>query len=138
MTYLLTETGKFVSQEHTRVAELVKEYDSTLDLVWIPPEKRDFDEQFPFAILHSPPNREPYIVRKVQACDMNETLIATLYMNDGSKNNRSLNSWLDAQEFARQAMEKKIRDEQNAAQMDFANSVISGKNWYRHTGKVYS
>jgi len=138
MTYLLDETGKFVSQEHRRVAELVAEYDPSLSLVWIPPEKRDHDEQFPFAVLHSPEGQKPYIVRKVQMQDMNETLIAGLWMNDQARNKRDLPSWLEAQEFAQKEMKRKRSEEQLAEFSDFATSVLRGKNWYKHDGKVYS
>lgn len=138
MTFLLDETGHFVSQEHSRVAELIKEYSAELDLVWIPPDKRDFDEQFPFAILHSPGNREPYIVRKVREEDMNENLIAWCWMNDGSKNNRELNSWLEAQEYAQKVWNSKILEEVKAEKRDFVTSVLNGKNYFRHQGRVYS
>ncbi len=138
MTYLLSEQGKFVSQDHARVAELISEYSADLCLVWIPLDKRDFDEQFPFAILHSPEGKEPYIVRKVQECDMNQDLIAWCWMNDGTKNNRNLNSWIEAQEFALQVYNKKLMDEVKEEKAEIMSSILEGKNYYRHNGKVYS
>lgn len=138
MAYLLDEKGKFISQDHSRVAEMIKEYSHDLDLVWIPPEKRDHDEQFPFAILHSPEGKEPYIVRKVQMQDMNENLIAWCWMNDSSKNNRQLNSWLEAQEFAQKTLSQKRIEEAKEEQFDFIQTVLQGKNYFRHNGKVYS
>lgn len=134
MTHILTDVG-FVSQEHQRVAELVNEYDPTLQLLWIPPDKREFDEQFPFAILHSPSGKVPYIVRKVQIQDMNETLIAWLYQ---SERIGDVNAYQDGLDMARKALNDKAIEESKGAILDFAQSVIKGKHWYKHNGKVYS
>lgn len=129
------ESGKFVSQEHARVAKMISDYSADLSLVWIPPEQRRLDEQFPFAILHSPLGREPYIVRKVQLSDMNETLIAWLYQ---SERMGDLNAWADGQELAERMKKEALAAEQLEAEQDFMRSVLNGKNWYRHNGKVYS
>ena len=137
-THILdSETGHFVSAAHQRVAEVIHIYDPTLQLLWIPPEKRDLDESFPYAILHSPPNAAPYIVRKVREQDMNETLVAWVFANDQVKNPYDLNEFQDTQEAARRTLNAAEIAEARAEKYDFAQSVLNGPNYFRHGGKKY-
>lgn len=133
-----SELGHFVSEEHRRIAEVINEYEPTLSLVWIPPDKRSFDDTHPFAILHSPSNRQPYIVRKLSEQQINSDLVAWLWSNDQARNGRDLNAYLDAQQAAEKALQMKrsmeIREEAN----DVALHIVKGKNWYKHNGKVFS
>lgn len=139
MTYeLSSEIGHFISQEHKHIAQLIKEYDERCDLVFIPLTQRALDETFPFAIIHTPENKPAYIIRKVREQDMNAELIAWLHMSDGTKNMRDLNAWQDAQDLAKKRLEDAAVAEANAEKADLAESIIKGKNWYRHNGKVYS
>lgn len=139
MHILDSETGQFISREHQRVAEVINEYDPTLQLVWIPPEKRALDENFPFAILHSPGgDTAPYIARKVREQDMNETLVAWLFANDQLKNPHDLNEYQNLQDAARRTLNEKVIADARAEKFDFIKTVLAGKNYFRHDGKVYS
>jgi hypothetical protein len=132
------QTGHFVSAEHRRIAELINEYEPTLFLVWIPPDKRDHNEEYPYAILHRPENLTPYIVRKVKESEMNTDLIAWLWASDKARGGESPLELLQKQEDAREAMKLKRQQEEAAANADFMQSVLKGKNYFRHNGKVYS
>lgn len=133
------DLGIFVSQEHRHIAELIKQYDDTLDLIFIPPAKRKLNEEFPFAILQTPRDgfKEPYIVRKVRLEDMNADLLAWLSFSDNTKGMNSL-AWMDAQMDARKALDQRAYEERMAEATDITASIIGGKNWYKHNGKVYS
>jgi hypothetical protein len=139
VTHVLdSETGHFISAEHQRVAEVISSYDPTLQLLWIPPEKRDLDESFPYALLHTPTNGQaPYIVRKVREVDMNQGLIAWVFANDQVKNPNDLNEFQDIQEAARRALIAAEIAEARAEKYDFAQSVLNGPNYYRHGGRKY-
>jgi len=129
------ETGHFISQEHRRVAEIINEYDSTLNLVWIPPGKRT-GESHPFAILHSPDGKAPYIVRKVRESEVNEQLIAWLWSNDTQRNDPV--SMLGAYESAQEALRLKRQLEAKEEQQEIAETILrSPLNVYRHNGKTY-
>jgi hypothetical protein len=130
--------GHFVSEEHRRIAEIINDYDSTLNLVWIPPNLREFDEEFPFAIQHSPSNLKSYIVRKLRESDVNPELVAWLWMNDVARNGDAPLQRLKAIEDAREVLRLKANLEASEEANDLASSIIKGKNYYRHNGKVYS
>lgn len=132
------EVGHFVSERHRIVAEIIHDYDDSLSLVWIPPDKRSFDEGQPFAILHSPGNQPSYIVRKLSENDVNEHLLAWLWSNDSARNGRDLNGYLSSLNAAKEAMRLKHQQEQREQGADFMLSVLKGKNYYRHNGTTIS
>jgi hypothetical protein len=131
-------TGYFISSEHQRIAELIAEYEPALRLVWIPPDQRMQNEEYPFAILHSPADRNPYIVRKVKQHEVNSELVAWLWMNDQARNGKAPLQRIKAIQDAEQALTMKRVEEQKAEMHDFASSVLRGKNYYKHNGKTYS
>jgi hypothetical protein len=136
--YILdSEVGHFISEEHRHVAELINDYEPTLFLVWIPPDKRAFNEEFPFAILHRPEGHPEYIVRKVRENEVNADLIAWIWMNDQARGGKDVLSRVQAMEDAREAMKLKKQAEQAEANGDLAMSILKGKNYYRHNGRIY-
>lgn len=136
---LESQTGHFISADHRRIAEIINDYNQYMQLIWIPPEQRELNEEFPFAILHSPPGLAPYIVRKVRESEMNHTLISWLAMNDLSKNRPAdIFARIEADEAARKLLEFKRQEEAKAEKLDLAKSIIGGKNFYKHDGKKYT
>jgi hypothetical protein len=133
-----SEVGHFVSETHRLVAEVIRDYEPTLQLVWIPPEKRSFDDNQPFALLHSPIGQTPYIVRKMRPEEVNVDLIAWLWSNDQARNARDLHGYLKARDDAEKAIMIKRHREQMDEANDVATHIIGGKNWYKHGGKVFS
>jgi hypothetical protein len=132
------ETGFFVSMLHMEIAELIKDYDPTLSLVFIPAAARACNEEFPFAILHSPVNHAPYIVRKLRENEVNVQLVAWLWMNDQERAGNNPLQALQKQEEAQRALELKRRQDERDESMDIAKHILDGKNYYRHNGKTYS
>lgn len=119
------------------MAELINMYDSELFLCFIPPEKRNNNEEYPFAIVHMPSGRPSYIVFKVKEDEINETILAKIWSNDAAKNGNIL-SELELKERARRMLEMKRIEDQKQEQMDLALSIVkSPLNWYKHGGRVY-
>jgi hypothetical protein len=132
------EIGHFVSSNHSRVAAIIQDYDPTLFLVWIPPNKREMNEEFPFAIMHRPKGKPSYVVRRVRESEVNAGLIAWLFMNDQARQGKDILGRLEAYEQAMEAMRLKKQMEQREETKDIAASILGGKHWYRHNGIVYS
>ena len=137
MTTAIIQDGHVLSQDHQRVAEVIQDYDPDLFLAWVPPENRALDEEFPYALIHTTFGRQ-YVVRKLRTEDVNHSLIAWLWMNDNARNGTDLANKLEAEENARRAVELKAREEELEMKRDFAKSVLSGKNYYRHDGVLYT
>ena len=130
------ETGYFISEAHQRIAEIIKDYEPTLELVWIPPNKRNFNDTFPFAVVHHPEGRESYVVRKLKEDEVDNRLLAWLFANDQERN--SPLSMLDKIDLANELIKAKKQEEELAAKRDVALSILkSPLNRYKHDGVVY-
>lgn len=123
------------SELHRHIAEIINDWDPTVFLVWIPPEQRNMDEEFPFGLLHIPENAPQYIIRKLRPEEVNETLLTWLWSNDLARTD--VFGTLQAQEKAREALALKRRLEEKEARDDLATSILQGKHWYKHDGVVY-
>ena len=140
MHILDAESGYALSQEHQRIAEIIKDYEPTLELAWIPPDKRGDLEDFayPFAIIHRPPNLRPYIVRKLQEHEVDHRLLAWLWSSDRARNGLDLGEQLQNEATARQILQLKERADEMAEKHDIAASILgSPLNTYRHDGVTY-
>lgn len=131
--YVPTEDGYFVSEKHARIAEIISDYDPTLALAWVPPERREPGDK-PFAVVHSPMDCAPYVVCYADDCD--ERLLARVFSMDTLKND----VWTEI-EASRQAAEalklKKQMEEMEEAHEVAASILRSPKSVYKHNGVKY-
>lgn len=132
--YVPAEGGYFVSEKHARIAEIISEYDPTLELAWIPPERRDPGDK-PFAVVHRPVGQPEYVVCYADDCD--ERLLARVFSMD--QNKTDVWSDLEANNAAAKALQLKKSMEDMAEAHDISASILrSPKQSYRHNGVTYS
>lgn len=132
------EAGRFINTNHQRIAEIIHDYDGSLELAWIPPETRDATDTQPFAIICKPTGGKPYVVRKCKEEDVNESLIAWLWSNDQARGGQDLMGKLEAMDAAKQAIKLHAEMEQREQAIDFTKAVVgSHLNTYRHNGVKY-
>jgi len=127
----------FLSDDHSRVAELIHEYDSSLSVELIQEESREIP-QFPYRIMHTREDGSSYPVRYVSIEDMNPKLLAWVYANDMVRNPKDLLQYLELQEKAKKAVEDKRMEDILGESRDLVSSIVGGKNWYKHNGITYS
>lgn len=131
--YVPTEEGYFVSENHARIAEIISDYDPTLRLAWIPPDKREPGDK-PFAVIHAPLGRPEYIV--CYSDDVNEDLLARVFSMDSTKND--VWSQVENSQKAAEALKLKKRMEEMEEAKDLAASIVkSKKHVYKHDGVIY-
>lgn len=131
------EAQCFTSEHHRRIAEIIQDYDDTLFLAWVPPQLRAMDEEHPFAIIHQPPGKGQYVVRKLKESEVNEQLLAWLWSNDTTKTN--VLDRLDALDNAREALRLKEQLEIDEANKEFAETILkSPKHTFKHNGRTYT
>ena len=129
-------TGAFMSEEHRRVAEAVRQYNPELKVVFVPPEKRALNDEQPFALVHSPVNQVPYVVRRMAHSDLTPALIGWIYDNDPDKTDvlGKLDAMYKASVAGSQKRQLLVREEAN----EMARAIIgSNLNTYRHNGVTY-
>lgn len=131
--FVATEDGQFVSAEHQRIAEIIADYDPDLQLLWIPPANREPGDA-PFAVLHSPAGKPPYVVCYADDCD--ERLLARVFSMDSAK--QDIWSEIEKSEAAREAIKLKRDMDEAEERKDLVEHIIkSPKATYKHDGIVY-
>jgi hypothetical protein len=132
------DCGYFISEEHRIIAEIIQDYNPDLYLMWIPPDKRDLNDTEPFAIVHMPPGKSQYVVRRCKDSEVDVRLLEWLWSNDQARGGTDILGRLEAHEAAKKAMQLKRDQEKLDAAQDIALSIIkSPLNAYKHNGVKY-
>jgi hypothetical protein len=123
--------GHFVSQKQVRINEILRDYDPTLQLQWIPPDQRSAKD-LAFRVVCFPDGKPPYLVCTANEAD--ERLLATVFEAD-QRNSPNKLSYIEnynrALELARAKEDEERRQEDHA----LAASVIRNtKSSFRHGG----
>lgn len=130
------QAGKFVPAKHERLAEIINDYDSSLDLVLVPAQQPP-DPQY--AVIQWVDHETYWIVSWWHQHELDERILEQIWKNDFQKHhpNEIWNEMMAKQE-AVALMEQKKQEDEDAERWDLAKSILqSEKNWYKHNGKVY-
>jgi hypothetical protein len=120
MVFIPTDTGEWVDENYERLARIIKDYDSCLELRWIPPAARTREDKKPYVIVDT---RSNSAVMFASELDTPTDILVRLACSDNSKGD--VVSRLEAQETAQKLMEhKKWVDELEEAK-DKANFLIN-------------
>lgn len=128
------EGGYFVSEKHARIAEIINDYDPTLELAWIPPDKREPGDK-PFAVVHRPLGQPDYVVCYADDCD--ERLLARVFSMDSDKHNVFDEIQTHNQAVEALRLKKDMEDREEAHELA-ASILRSPKSVYKHGGVKYS
>lgn len=133
------ETGHFLSKDHQRIAQVIHDYDPTLELAWIPPENRTLQDDYPFAVIHRPEGFPPYVVMRLRENEVDHRVISRLWSND-AKNGNVLNA-IEKEEAARSALDYLRREEEMEEAREMAAWMVKAPagSWMRNpndTGKI--
>jgi hypothetical protein len=123
-----------LSAQHQRIAEIIKDLDDTLELAWIPPDKRSVFDKHPFAVVHKPRDGRPaYIAMTLAESEVNHTVIARLLSRDTHRG-FSIDK-LEAEQTAAELVRRKEAMDEIEERRDFSEHVIkSRKHTYKHNG----
>ena len=126
------ESGRALSVEHQRIAEIIHDYDPSLSLAWVPPENRTLNEQYPFAVIHSPEDAPAYVVMRLRENEVDHRILARLWGAD-SKNGNVLTK-IEAEEAALKAIELKKRQEEEEEAKELAAWMVKAPVGAKHNG----
>jgi hypothetical protein len=131
---LLHGTGD-LSALHSRVAELLQDYNPELELQYIPENDRSSFDARPFRVVHNSPNGA-YVVGYFRQDEVNEKLIAHIFKHD--RKNRDILTDLEDEEAAREALLMREQLDKQEEAREIAQSMIkSKKDSYRINGRTY-
>ena len=109
------------------------DYDPTMSLAWIPPDRREPNEP-PFAVVKTEDSGLSYVI--CYSDDPDERLLARVWSMDSSKQNVLQN--LEMQNAALEAIKlKKQMEEMEEAHELSASILRSPLNTYKHNGVTY-
>ena len=128
-------SGHGLSQEHSRVAELISEYEPSLELAWVPPDQRQLNEEFPFAIIHRPVGLEPYVVMRLRESEVDHRVIGRLAAADQTRGN-TLDA-IEVEEAARRELVKRRQEDERQEAKEFAAWAVAAKTGAKHNGVRY-
>jgi hypothetical protein len=136
-----SELGEFVSDAHAHLAQVLQDYKPTLSLVYIPQKDRDVTDVKPWAILDSPANMAPHIIRYMSDAEMQKPaeILAWIFKGDLTKHRPDdVFARMEAERAAEELMNLKKQEEELADHYDLiAFAAKTNKNTWRHNGKTY-
>jgi len=135
MAVILSSEGSFPA-EAERLAEIIQDYDPTLELRWIPPAIRTNFDNKPFSIWHCPPGLPEYMVMSLRETELDHRVLASLF--NANNNNGSVLDKLEAEEKALEIMRLKRQMDQQEADREFAVWALRQTRTVRHNGVVYT
>jgi hypothetical protein len=132
------DDGHFISDRVSRTVELIRQYDSNLDVVWLPPERRDNPNDPEFYVVERMADGRTLPVFSIQSAEfMDERLLERIYETDALKQDDVLSA-MDARNKAKRDMIMAEARDRELEYLEVAKSVLkSPKSRYRHNGRVY-
>jgi hypothetical protein len=132
------ELGEFVSDDHQRFAEVLKDLKPTYNLVYIPKKDRVAPEDHlkPWAILDTPDNQREYVVRTMTDEEMKEPHKILAWLFDGDLVRHGAENVLrriENEEKAKQLMELRRREDELEDMIDYADFMFTGGRDKKHT-----
>jgi len=120
--------GHFVSQKQVRINEVLQDYDSTLQLQWIPPGNRSSSD-LAFRVVCFPLGRPPYLVCTAEEAD--ERLLAKVFEADQRHSPNKLN-FIENYNNALELVRAKEAEEQRQEDHEIAAAAIrNNKSSYK-------
>jgi hypothetical protein len=135
-----SELGEFVSDDHVRLAQVLKDLKPTYSLVYIPVKNRTTPEEKlkPWAIMDKPDNLPEYAVRFLSDEDMKtpHKIIAWLFDGDVVRHGAdNVLKRIEAEENAKKLMEFKRQEDELEDRIEYGAFLISGGRNKLHTVK---
>jgi hypothetical protein len=126
--------GHFVSQKQVRINEILQDYDSTLQLQWIPPDKRS-SKDLAFRVVCFPIGQSPYLVCTAEEAD--ERLLARVFEAD-QRNSPNKLGFIENYNKALELIRAKEDFDKRQEDHELAASILrSNKSSYKHGGIDY-
>lgn len=116
------ESGYFLSDKHRHIAEILKDYNPDLSLVWIPNDKRTAaDAGKEFAVMHRRAGKD-YVVFYIDKNQLDERVLHRVIESDMSRND--ILSRLQVQETVAEMMRLKQQEEISAERRDKVATIL--------------
>lgn len=121
-----TEGDRFVSQKWMFLAEMLQDYNPSLELRWIPPEKRATeDRDKPYVVVSTDTQGKSYIVLYASELDQPEEIMTRIIHSDMKHGN--VLDRMEIRNNVQKLFEMRAREEELAEQEEFAAWLVKTK-----------
>lgn len=137
---LATSEGRFVSQKWMFLAEMIRDYNSSLELRWIPTDKRDpQDRDKPYIVVHKDNKGKEYVVLFASELDSPEEIMTRIINSD--MKHGSVMERMEIRNNVRRLFELREKEEELAEQEEFAQWLVKTNKTHptfrdKHTGEI--
>lgn len=118
-----------------RIAEIIQDYDPTLELRWIPPNLRTNFDLKPFSIWQDAPGTPPYMVMAIGEDELDHRVLAALF--NANNHNGNVLDKLEKEETAKRLLALKETMDYREEQEEFALWAIRQNKTVQHNGVRY-
>ena len=136
-----SDLGEFISEKHAHFAQILQDYKPTLSLVYTPKKDRDATDTKPWAILDSPANLAPHIIRYLSDAEMENPaeILAWIFEGDLDKHRpNDVFARMEAKRAAEELMKLKQQEDELADQLELIEfAARTHKNTWKHNGRTY-
>jgi hypothetical protein len=137
-----SDLGEFINEKHAHLAQVLQDYKNTLSLVYIPKQQRDATDTKPWAILDSPANMAPHIIRYLTDKEMEDPAAVLTWIFEGDLDKHrpdDVFAKMEAKRAAEELMNLKKQEEDLADYLDlFEFAAKTNKHTWRHNGRTYN
>lgn len=136
-----SDLGEFVDERHAHLAQILQDYKPTLSLVYIPKQQRDETDTKPWAILDSPANLKPHIIRYLSDMEMEKPQEVLAWIFEGDLDKHRPDDVFARMEAKRAAEElfrlKKEEDELGDFYEKLEFAAKTNLHTWKHNGRTY-
>jgi hypothetical protein len=122
-----------LSANAERIAEIISDFDETLELQWIPPAARSpLGLDKPYRIVQDHPQTGSYTVMFLEENELDHRVVAALF----KARNQTITD-IESEEAAKKAMYLRGTLDQQEAEAEFSEWALRQNKTVKHNGVVY-
>lgn len=130
---IATDDGQWVSEKYERLARILQDYSPTLELRWIPTDKRTREDKKPYQVINRESNGQETIVCHASELDSPEDILTMVFNADNQHG--SVLDRIEARNNAHQMFLLKERQDQLEDALDQAEFLFKTPLHYLRMGR---
>jgi len=133
MTFIAIETGEWVDENFERLARMLQDYSPTLELRWIPPDKRTREDKKPYQVVNRESTGQETVVCYASELDSPVDILTTVFNADNKHGN--VLDRIESHNRARELFLLKEKQDRLEEAMDLAEFMFTTPLHYIRMGR---
>ncbi len=133
MVFIATESGEWVDDNFERLHRILQDYSPTLQLRWIPPDKRTREDKEPYQVVNVESNGQVTVVCHAKETDSPVDILTTVF-NADNKHGDVL-SRIETRNRAQELFNLKKKDDELSEALELATFMFTTPLHYIRMGR---